>query len=51
VPFTLTFVGPLQPVLPQRIYHMEHAAVGEFALFLVPVGPSAQGMQYEAVFT
>ena len=51
VPFTLTFVGPLQPVLPQRIYRLEHAGVGEFDLFLVPVGPNAQGMQYEAVFT
>ncbi len=51
VPFTLTFVGPMQPVLPQRIYHLEHPQVGGFDLFLVPVGPNAQGMQYEAVFT
>lgn len=51
VPFTLTFVGPLQPVLPQRIYHLEHDAIGTFELFLVPVGPNTQGMQYEAVFT
>jgi hypothetical protein len=51
VPFTLTFVGPMQPVLPQRIYRLEHPEVGAFDLFLVPVGPNAQGMQYEAVFT
>jgi hypothetical protein len=41
----------MQPVLPQRIYHLEHPEVGGFDLFLVPVGPNAQGMQYEAVFT
>lgn len=51
VPFTLTFVGPQQPVLPQQIYRMEHPAIGAFELFLVPVGPGAGGMQYEAVFT
>lgn len=51
VPFTLTFVGPMQPVLPQRIYRLEHPDIGAFELFLVPVGPGAQGMQYEAVFT
>lgn len=51
VPFTLTFAGPLQPILPQRIYRMENEALGAFDLFLVPVGPGAGGMQYEAVFT
>lgn len=51
VPFTLTFRGPREPVLPQRIYNMEHEGVGAFAIFLVPVGPDAEGMQYEAVFT
>ncbi|HEX2188411.1 MAG TPA: hypothetical protein VHG51_05905 [Longimicrobiaceae bacterium] len=51
VPFTLTFVGPLQPMLEQRIYRMENEALGAFELFLVPVGPNREGMQYEAVFT
>ena len=51
VPFTLVFRGPRQPVLPQRIYRMEHEGIGEFDLFLVPVGQDAEGVQYEAVFT
>lgn len=51
VPFTLTFVGPLAPVLPQRIYRLEHDGMGAFEIFLVPVGPDSDGMQYEAVFT
>ncbi|HEX2091023.1 MAG TPA: hypothetical protein VHG28_01425 [Longimicrobiaceae bacterium] len=51
VPFTLTFRGPLSPVLPQRIYRMENEGMGAFDLFLVPIGPDAGGMRYEAVFT
>lgn len=51
VPFTLTFRGPLSPVLPQRIYRMENEGIGAFELFLVPVGSNGGEMQYEAVFT
>ena len=51
VPFTLTLVGPLQPMLPQRSYRVENDSLGDFELFLVPVGPNVAGMQYEAVFT
>ncbi|HEX7049912.1 MAG TPA: hypothetical protein VF188_06830 [Longimicrobiales bacterium] len=50
-PFTLLFRGPADAALPQRIYAMEHAALGAFELFLVTVGPDAHGMRYEAVFT
>ena len=50
-PFSIVFRGPLQPILPQRIYRMEHAAIGTFELFLVPVGPGERGMRYEAIFT
>jgi len=50
-PFSLVFRGPGTPVLPQRIYRMAHAEVGEFELFLVPIGPDEQGLRYEAVFT
>lgn len=49
-PFSLVFRGPLQPVLSQRIYRLEHAALGPLEIFLVPIGPDAQGMRYEAVF-
>ena len=51
VPFSLVFRGPLQPVLPQRTYRVEHDGIGEFDLFLVPIGLDAEGMRYEAVFT
>ena len=50
-PFSLLFHGPMQPVLPQRIYPMEHEGLGALEIFLVPIGPDAQGMRYEAVFT
>ena len=51
VPFALLFRGPPRPVLPQRIYRMEHADIGAFDLFIVPIGPDAEGMRYEAVFS
>jgi hypothetical protein len=49
-PFAVVFRGPVEPVLPQRIYAFEHEAVGAFELFIVPIGPDGSGMQYEAVF-
>ena len=51
VPFSLLFRGPPRPVLPQRIYRMEHADLGAFDLFIVPIGPDGEGMRYEAVFS
>src|SRR5436309_3177 len=49
-PFSLVFRGPLEPVLPQRIYRFEHDELGSFELFIVPLGPDESGMRYEAVF-
>jgi len=49
-PFSIVLRGPLEPILPQRIYHFEHEALGSFDLFIVPIGPDESGMQYEAVF-
>jgi len=49
-PFSLLFRGPLAPVLPQQIYPLGNETLGEVALFLVPIGPDADGMVYEAVF-
>ena len=31
--------GPLEPVLPQAIYGLDHDALGHLDLFLVPIGP------------
>jgi hypothetical protein len=51
-PFSAYFRGPRNPVLPQQIYRLEHAAMGDLELFLVPIGPDPTrgGMNYEAVF-
>jgi hypothetical protein len=50
-PFSLVFRGPAEVVLPQHIYRIQHAQLGSFDLFLVPIGPDREGMRYEAVFT
>jgi hypothetical protein len=49
-PFSLSFRGPAEPVLPQRIYRLEHAGLGTLEIFLVPVAHDATGTEYEAVF-
>ncbi len=52
-PYSLIFLGPLEPVLEQSIYALEHAELGTLEIFLVPVGPDKKktGIQYEAVFS
>ena len=50
-PFSLVFRGPMQPVLNQRVFRLEHAEMGQLDVFLVPIGPDNEGMRYEAVFT
>ena len=49
-PFSLLFLGPAEPVLPQRIYRLAHDTVGEIEIFIVPVGRDENGTTYEAVF-
>ncbi|MGH3186448.1 MAG: DUF6916 family protein [Streptosporangiaceae bacterium] len=57
-PFSVLFHGPLQPVLPQGTYRVEHEQFGALELFIVPVGPeepaepgqAPTAMRYEAVF-
>ena len=46
-PFSLLFRGPMEPVLPQRLYDLEHSEQGETMLFLVPIGPDDKGMLYD----
>ncbi|MEA2297908.1 MAG: hypothetical protein QOF77_844 [Solirubrobacteraceae bacterium] len=48
--FSLLFRGPPAPILPQRVYALEHAELGAFELFLVPLEPDGDGARYEAVF-
>jgi hypothetical protein len=57
-PFSVLFRGPIEPVMPQGIYRLEHEQLGTHEFFIVPLGPdepSAPGqspaaMRYEAVF-
>ncbi len=48
--FSLVFRGPAAPILPQTIYQLEHAVIGLFNIFLVPIGRDNLGVNYEAVF-
>ena len=49
-PFSVVFRGGGEASLPQRTYRMEHARIGVFEIFLVPIGPDEKGPRYEAVF-
>jgi hypothetical protein len=49
--FSLTFLSPPGPFLPQAIYPLLHPAFEALELFLVPIGPMDGGNGYEAVFT
>ena len=50
-PFRLIFHGPSQPVHPQATLPLDHPQLGRLEIFLVPIGPDAIGMRYEAIFT
>ena len=50
-PFALIFHLPGDSYLPQQIYRVEHARLGELSIFLVPIGPDKKGMRFEAIFT
>jgi len=49
-PFSLLFHGHSPTLLPQDIYQIRHPAVGECAIFLVPVARHENGFAYQAVF-
>ncbi|HWJ81687.1 MAG TPA: hypothetical protein VNS55_05575 [Nocardioides sp.] len=48
--FSLVFAGPAEPLLEQGIRELSNAALGDLALFLVPIGLDADGARYEAAF-
>ena len=48
--FALIFEGPARPRLDQGIHRMRSERGEQLDLFIVPVGPSAAGLRYEAVF-
>ena|ERR1035437_430360 len=48
--FALVFLGPVDRLLPQRIYLFESAKIGRFELFIVPVSRDQNGTRYQATF-
>ena len=49
-PFTLTFRGPPPLRLPQGIYKMSNAQMGEMEIFLVQIAANQTSSTFEAVF-
>jgi hypothetical protein len=49
-PFTLTFRGAPELRLPQGIYKMNNAQVGEMEIFLVQIAADQTSSTFEAVF-
>jgi hypothetical protein len=51
VQFSLVFTTDADTLLPQGIQELRHPTLGDLALFLVPIGPGADGRhRYEAAF-
>ncbi len=48
--FAITFRAANEIFLGQGLRQFEHDQMGEFILFLVPIGRDEQGTSYEAVF-
>lgn len=49
--FSVEFVGPRDPWLPQRIYALDNDRLALPMIFLVPIGPGDDGLpRYQAVF-
>lgn len=48
--FSIIFRGPLDSLLVQRMYRLEHPQMGTLDLFLVPIKKDADGFYYEAAF-
>jgi len=49
-PFSLVFRGPAQLRLPQGIYKMSNAQLGEMEIFLVQIAADQTSSAFEAVF-
>lgn len=48
--FSALFTGPASNPLRQQTYRLQHAALGTFSVFLVPVGRPGREVSYEATF-
>lgn len=49
-PFALTFLGPAKLRLPQGVYKMNNATLGEMEIFLVQIAADQTSSSFEAVF-
>lgn len=49
-PFSLFFLGPVEPILPQGTYDLRGEDGSFEFLFIVPIGRDDEGTEYEAVF-
>ncbi|MEM1270029.1 MAG: N-acetyltransferase [Bacteroidota bacterium] len=49
-PFSLIFAGPKKPLIPQATYLLQHEAMDDIAIFIVPIASSETSIEYEAVF-
>ena len=48
--FSIYFTGRANPFLIQKLYAFQHAEMGEFEMFLVPLSRNEEESRYEAVF-
>ena len=48
--FSAFFVGPEDHFLPQSLYSLSHEKMGDFDVFLVPIGIQPDGYHYEAIY-
>lgn len=50
--FSLIFEGKMENFFPQGMYKFLHTQLGEFDIFIVPIGPEPGNnqMRYEAIF-
>ncbi|MFD9901590.1 DUF6916 family protein [Mesorhizobium sp. NPDC059025] len=49
-PFSLIFRSGSQVVLPQKLYKLKNATLGQMEIFLVPVARDKDGIVYQAIF-
>lgn len=49
--YSVEFSGPPIPYLRQQTYELTHDHMGTHFVFLVPVGQTESGYEYEAIFS
>ena|SRR5579872_5637846 len=49
--FSVHFLGEITPYLVQSSYRFRHDVLGEFSMFITPLGPHEGRMRYESVFS